>query len=95
MGKFWGVKMKRILTLLICLILVIVLSSCVSGGKSLNVKIMETTKSTVRFRPVCPECDAVGQSRTEIMYAGEGDTFTDVAICDECFHMFNIGITRD
>lgn len=88
-------KYQRIISMLFVLLLLVSLCGCFSGGKSLNVKIMETTKSTVRFRPVCPECKEVGESRTVIMYDGEGDTFTDVEICGECLFVFDIGITRD
>ena len=88
-------KFRKYCVLLIVLALLISPCGCFSGGKSLNVKIMETTKSTVRFRPVCPECDAVGKSRTETLYAAEGDIFTGVETCEECGHVFDIGVTRN
>lgn len=88
--------MKKIIILTLVLAHTFLFVSCKrDGGKSLNVKIMETTQSTVRFRPVCPECDTVGESRVEILYKGEGDVFEDVHVCESCYHIFNIGVTRE
>lgn len=89
--------MNKVLITIIAVVLVFVifLTQCSSSGKKLNVEIMETTRSTVRFRPVCPECGHTGSSQTIILYDGENDVYEDTTVCSECYKIFNIGISKD
>ena len=87
--------MKRILGLVTIIVLICcTLCGCLFGEdiSSENARIKNSTDYEVFYNPVCPECDHI--SELDYVNLCEGENHTTAHVCEECYKVYNITITR-
>ena len=91
--KNGGIKMKKIILVLLALLLVFSLSGCVSEiSDSENVKIDFVDESSVGFYPVCPYCSHI--SNIKMANKSKGESFSSSYCCEECEKVYTIEFER-
>ncbi len=89
-------KLKNVIIGVVCLVLVLVVESCISGEQNVvtgkNFEYIDHDSAYVYYHPVCPACGHVAPATMSNISRGESTTITE--ICD-CWELYEIVIKRN
>lgn len=90
-------KKKLILFILAAIVIVVLLIVGYNafkdqGVSTLNANFYSATDSTVYFKPVCPDCNHIGD--TYGVNLSPGEEYRTVEICERCYALFDLEVKR-
>lgn len=81
--------MKKIITILIIMCILVTFSGCATGK---NVTDIVTSDNMVYYTPKCPECSHLGYSKHANI--SDGEEYSSKHSCESCGYTFDISIQR-